>query len=185
LFIRCCLAALVVACHGTSAPPPAEVHSASPIELDEDGKVVARVVPGHPCRATVAGVELLVGGPPLIAQYGDTKWTAETKSNGTTFLANDRAVARIHANQLFDPQGIPLIKVLDDGGIVNGPGRLVRRAKVATQPVPRVVIEDLATHHESSVTGTQDIALAGLLAAPEASAEVRALTACHLLQGSK
>jgi hypothetical protein len=175
--------ALLVACQGDPAPAP-EAHSPSAIEVKTGDEIVARVVPGHPCRATVTGIELIVGGPPLLATYGEARWTAETMSNGTTFLKNDRPVARIHANQLFDSQGIPLIKVLDDGSIVNGPGRAVRRAKRGTNPT-RVVIEDLASHEETIVSGTQNVVLAGLFAASEPEPEIRALTACLLLLESK
>lgn len=155
----------------------------SAIEVIEGGKVTARVVPGHPCRATVGGIELLVGGPPLLAQQGDTRWTAETLENGTTFKSNDQPVARIHANQLFDAQGIPLIKVFDNGTIVNGPGRVIRTVRAAHEPVSRVVIQnaDKNAPGEVVVTNTEDIVLASLLAAPEPDPVIRGLAACHLL----
>jgi hypothetical protein len=188
--IRClCLwTSAVCACQGND---PAErsdkVPAAGAIEVIAGGKVTARVVPGHPCRATVDGVELLVGGPPLLAQVGDTKWTADTRENGTTFMSNDRPAARILANQLFDATGIPLIKVQDDGKIVNVQ-RVVRQATAEHDPVERVVIrgiEKWKNEPEVVVTNTDDTALAGLLAAPEADPTLRGLAACHLLQSSK
>jgi hypothetical protein len=164
---------------GASAPPAIEVNA----KVQGAKNTVARVTPGHPCRAEVAGVELIVGGPPLLSQEGDTEWTAETLANGTTFKSNDRPVARIHANQLFDAEGIPLVKVLDNGSIVNGPGRVVRKAVASHDPSPHVTITstDRKAPEEIVVTGTDDVVLAGLLAAPEPPPEIRGLVACHLL----
>jgi len=166
---------------GAPAPGPAAIEVTSKVEgVDATS---ARVVPGHPCRAEVAGVELIVGGPPLLSEQGDTRWTAETLANGTTFKSNDRPVARIHANQLFDAEGIPLIKVLDNGSIVNGPGRVVRKATASHDPAPHVTITstDPKAPEDTVVTGTEDVVLAGLLAAPEPGPEIRGLVACHLL----
>ncbi|MBA2541623.1 MAG: hypothetical protein H0V17_18410 [Deltaproteobacteria bacterium] len=163
------------------------------IEVMAEGKSIARVAPGHPCRATVAGIELIVGGPPLLATVGDTRWTAETASNGTTFKKNDQPVARIHANQLFDSQGLPLVKVTETGTIANGPGRVLRRATAVKGTPSRVEIRNLgkepapgspATPESVVVTNTDDIVLASLLAAPEAEPEIRGLVACHLLQAA-
>jgi hypothetical protein len=188
--IRCCsssLAAIAFACVACQGDPaPAAPISRPAIEVVVGGKVTASVLPGHPCRAKVAGVELLIGGPPLLSQQGSVRWTGETLTNGTTFRNNDRQVARIHANQLFDPQGIPLLRVMPDGSIVNAPGRVVRKAVAQTTPTPRVEIRDAEpTKHPETVvvTNTADIVLAAMLSANEAEAEVRALVACHLLLG--
>jgi len=149
------------------------------------GKVTARVTPGHPCRATVSGIDLIVGGLPLLAQDGDSRWTAETLENGTTFKNNDQVVARIHANQLFDADGLPIVKVLDNGTIANGPGRIVRKA-VASHTPSKVTITsaDPKTPEDTVVTGTDNVVLAALLAAPEPEPRVRALAACFLLLGA-
>jgi hypothetical protein len=189
---RFCLVATVVgACQGNE---PSSADKTAPgaagtgaIEVIVGGKVTARVMPGHPCRATVDGVELLVGGPPLVAQVGDTKWTADTRENGTTLMSNERPAARILANQLFDATGIPLIKVEDDGKIVNVQ-RVVRQATAEHEPAERVVIrgiEKWKNEPDVVVTNTDDVALAGLLAAPEADPTLRGLAACYLLQSSK
>jgi len=172
--------ALGAACQGSSRETAA---APSAIEVVSAGKVTARVVPGHPCRATVAGVELLVGGPPLLAQDGDTRWTAETLENGTTFKNNDQPVARIHANQLFDAEGVPLVKVLDNGTIANGPGRIVRKAVASRDPTPHVTITsaDRKVPGDIVVNNTEDVVLASLLAAPEPDPQIRALAACFLL----
>ena len=152
-----------------SEPPPAP----RPIEVrDALGEVTARVAPGHPCRATVDGIEMIVGGRPLIAQYGSARWTGEDAENGTTFKTDGRAVARIHARQLFDGEGIPILRVLPDGGIANAANQIVRTASATPTGV---TVGDL------TVTGTDDVVLAAMLSAREASPEVRALAACHFL----
>ena len=143
---------------------------------DAAGVVASRVVPGRPCRATVEGVELLVGGPPLVAQHGAARWSAEDAPNGTTFRKDGAAVARLHARQLFDAEGLPILRVLDDGRIANRASVIVRRA-VASSGGGTVAIGEL------TVAGTTDVVLAAMLAAPEAPPDLRAIVACHLLLG--
>lgn len=152
------------------APQPAaiEVRSAA-------GAVLARVVPGRPCRATVEGVELLVGGRPLVAQHGAARWSGEDAPNGTTLRKDGAAVARVHARQLFDAEGLPILRVMEDGSIANRASVIVRRATVAPAPANAVTIG------EATVTGTTDVVLAAMLAAPEAPPDVRAMVACHYL----
>lgn len=173
------------ACQGDPAPAAA---SRPAIEVFVGGKTVAKVTPGHPCRASInsrqgGAVEILAGGPPLLATVGDVRWTAESASNGTTFKKNDEEVARIHANQLFDGQGIPLIKVIDGGTIANGPGRVVRKA---TAVGGRVEITTMIKQpaDDAVVTNTDDLVLAAMLSAPEADPTIRGLVACHLLQAA-
>jgi hypothetical protein len=149
-------------------PPPVAAIEAR----DAANAVVARVVPGHPCRATVDGFELLVGGPELIAQVGADRWTGEDAENGTTLRKNDRIVARIHANQLFDENGIPLLRVMENGDIVDKANARVRTATVSGATVH---IGDL------TITGTTNVALAAFLTAREAEPSVRALAACRIL----
>ncbi len=174
--------AAVAACQGDPAPATAVARPS--IEVVAGTTTVAKVIPGHPCRVTIAGIDLQVGGPPLVATVGNVRWTAESGSNGTTFRKNDEPVARIHANQLFDAQGIPLVKVAEDGSIANGPGRVVRKATVVAGYAPKVEIKTMIKQaaDEATVTNTDDIVLASLLAAPEADPTLRGLVACHLLQ---
>ena len=156
-------------------PPPA-------IEVrDATGAVTARVVPGRPCRATVEGVELLVGGRPLVSQQGAIRWTGEDAPSGTTLSKNGAPVARVHARQLFDAEGIPLLRVLEDGSITNRASVVVRRA--APAPTGNAVTVGSATV-TATVTGTTDVVLAAMLAAPEAPPDVRAMVACHFLLGA-
>jgi len=169
------VAGIVGGCRGGGdpAPPPPPA-----IEVrDAAGSVTARVVPGHPCRATVEGVELLVGGRPLVAQQGAVRWTGEDAANGTTLKKDGAPVARVHARQLFDEAGIPILRVLPDGGIINRASVRVRSA--AASPTGNSVAIGAVT-----VTGTADITLAAMLAAPEAPPDLRALVACHFLLGA-
>lgn len=163
---------------GTAIEPPA-------IELRDQGAIVARVWPGSPCRAVVDGLELLVGhgeADSLVAQHGATRWVTEQGDNGTTFRRNDLEAARIHAHQLFDEHGAPLVRVLENGDIVNGAGQLVRQAKVTGTSVTITPVVNPGHPAEPIVvTGTTHIELAAMLSAREATAEIRALAACHFL----
>lgn len=156
------------------------------IEVRERGAIVARVWPGPPCRTTVDGLELIVGegeAGSLVAQHGTTRWMSEQGDNGTTFRRNDQEAARIHARQLFDEQGAPIVRVLENGDIVNGAGQLIRQAKVTGTSVtitPHVNPGQPAAE-PIVVTGTHHLELAAMLSAREATAEIRALAACHFL----
>jgi hypothetical protein len=173
--VRCLPITLLAACHGSTPTAPTAPRA---VEVrDTHGAMVARVTLGHPCRATVGNMELIVGGPPLVADEGSTHWTGEDAPNGTTLRQNGEAVARIHANQLFDAQGVPLLRVTGDD-IANGAGRILRTAIVVPDPNShRIVIGDLAV---AGLPGrSDDVALAAMLTASEASSEIRALAACH------
>ena len=170
LFRALAVALPVVGCQGAE---PSKPKPTAPIEvLDATKSVVARVVYGHPCRATVEGVEMLVGGPPIVAQLGADRWTGAKAENGTTFSKNDQVVARIHAKQLFGEGGIPIVRVLDNGDIADKSNALLRKAVANTNSV---TVGDL------TITGTTDIVLAAMLSAKEALPEVRALVACNYL----
>jgi hypothetical protein len=161
----------LVGCQGTDAPK-AQPQPTGIEVLDAERNVIARVVPGRPCRATVDGLELLVGGRPLVAQVGSDRWTGEDADNGTTLRKNDQIVARIHAKQLFDANGIPIIRVMDNGDIADKANAVVRKA---------VVTGNTVTIDSLTVTGTTDVAIAAMVTARETVAEVRALAACHYL----
>jgi hypothetical protein len=159
-------------CQGTDTSKAAPPKPTAIEVVDATKSVVARVVPGRPCRATVEGVELLVGGRPLVAQIGTDRWTGEDADNGTTLRKNDQIVARIHAKQLFDANGIPIIRVLDNGDIADKANAVVRKAVAAANAI---TIDTL------TVTGTTDVAIAAMLTARETVPEVRGLAACHYL----
>lgn len=153
------------------------------IELrDATGKVTARLTPGHPCRATVDGVEMLIGTQPLIAQVGDVRWTGDQAVNGTTIKRNDITVARIFPSDqpnetgMYTPEGVAIFRATASGikaDLISGAGAVIGSA---TQlPKGGIAIGDRV------LSGTDDLLLAALLSAPEASPEVRGLAACHRL----
>src|SRR5687768_16467394 len=158
-------------CQGGSTPPPPKGRPAIEVR-DASGAILATVQAGRPCRANDGGIELLVGGRPLVAQHGTDRWTGEDAANGTTLKKNDQVVARIHAKQLFDENGIPVIRVLEGGDIVDKANAVVRKA---TPRGGSVAIGDL------TISGTQDVVLAAMLTAREAVPEVRGIAACHYL----
>jgi hypothetical protein len=168
-------------CQGASpepTPPPRLV-----IEVRDSADVVATVTAGHPCRATIDGVEMIVGGRPLLAHRGGSRWIGKDAENGTTLEHNDVTVARIHARQLFDGEGIPLLRVMDGGDVVDRTARIVRTIGPVPGPVPALRIA--GGPRELIVTGlvpTPDhFALAAMLTAPDVGPELRALAACHYL----
>jgi hypothetical protein len=160
---------------GPKAPPAA-------IELREaDGKVTARIVRGQPCRATVDGLELLVGTQPLVAQLGDVRWSGELTASGTLIRRNDTVVARVYPDDqrnevgLYSADGIALFsaKIIGDkADLVSAAGAVVATSQKQAKGVKV---------GERTVTGTDDVLLAALLAAPDAPPEVRGLAACHRL----
>lgn len=177
--------ALVAGCQDTSARTGGrEVAPASPaIEVHAaDGTVTARIVAGHPCRATVDGVDVQIGGRPLVMMVGATRWSGTDDTNGTTLRRDDTQVARIYPADIspdqvavFDPQGIALVRVARQGetaSVASGAGAVLRTVHKAPNGF-RV--------GDMTVTGTNDLLLAAVLSAPEVGSEVRALAACHRL----
>lgn len=175
--------ALLVGCQGTSAkdrPPEAPVAG---IQVRAaNGDVIARVVAGRPCRATIEGQDLQIGGRPLVTMVGAARWTGRDDKNGTTLERDGTAVARIFPTEilptevaLFDHQGVALVRVKvtgDRAALVGGAGQLLR---TAIKTPTGITVGDL------TVTGTDDLLLAAVLSAPEALPEVRGLAACHRL----
>ncbi len=183
------VAALVAAaagCQSQSAAGSAPPETAPGIELrDARGKVLARVVPGHPCRATIDGIELLVGTQPLVAQLGDVRWSGTEATNGTTLKRNDEMIARIYPidqpgeTGLYTPEGVAMFRttiVGDKADLISGANAVI--GSVHKLPTGGIAIGD------RMITGTDDLLLAALLAAPEAPPEVRGLAACHRLSPS-
>ena len=173
-----CLSVAAVGCQTTDAPKPVPKTSAIEV-LDATHSVIARVVPGRPCRATVDGVELLIGSlgggrPGLVAQIGTDRWTGEDASNGTTLRKNDQIVARIHAKQIFNAEGIPIIRVTDDGDVVDTSNAAVRTVKKVGNQL-RISLP------VGQIEGTDNIVLGAFLSAREASPEIRALAVCQIL----
>jgi hypothetical protein len=182
----CCLPALA-ACQDpprqTTAPEPAAIQV-----RDGSGKTVAELRPTRPCRVTIAGSELIVGGPPLVATYGAAQWTGTSASNGTTFAKDGTAVARVFPvgdpaqAAVLDMQGIALVRIT-----VAGDKATV--ADASSVPVRNFLKTGTAIKSDSpalTITGTNDLILAALLGSSELQPEVRMLAACErvLVKGS-
>lgn len=152
------------------------------IEVHDGSQVTASVRTGRPCRATVGPIELIVGGPPIVSQLGETKWTGTTTPDAGTFLLrNDDRVARVFpvgdpaTAGIYDLQGVAQLRVAVTGDtalVTDGAGRqlraLARTNGAVTIDTPKL-----------SVTGTTDLVLAALISAPEIEPEVRMLAACE------
>lgn len=152
-----------------AAPKAIEVH-------DAKGAVTATVSADRPCRATVEGIELIVGTHPVVATVGAVQWTGDDDNGGTLIRRNGEPVARFAPGAdtlgLFDPNGIAIVRaMLADNAVrvVSGQGAVLR---TATRTSTGIAVGD------QTVTGTDDLLLAAVLAAPEARPEVRALAAC-------
>ena len=185
---RLCISiALLGACNGGSKQAaPAEV---TPIEVRDDQGVIAELMPIRPCRAKVGDQEMIVGGPPILSQLGETRWMGTTGSNGTTYEKDGQRMARLYpladATQaaVIDTQGVALMRVK-----VTGDKASVTDA--ATVPVRNLVKQEKSISVDApialTVTGTDDLVLAALLTAPELVPEVRMLAACErvLVKGS-
>jgi hypothetical protein len=179
----------------TAARPPA-------IELkDAKGQLIARVTPGHPCRAMVDEVELLVGTDPLVAQLGEVRWTGTTAANGITIKRNDEVIARVFPvdqrseTGLYTPDGVAMFRATisgDKADLISGAGAVIGSVKKLPtggisiyspqrDALLRGPAEPGLANGERVLTGTNDLLLAALLGATEAPPEVRGLAACHRL----
>jgi hypothetical protein len=179
------LAVAVLGCQGSSreqaqvTPPPPPV-----VEVkDAQGGVIASIRAGRPCRATIGPIELIVGGPPLVAQLGSTRWSGSAGPNGTTLVRDDERVARVFPvgdpaqAAVLDMQGIALARIAVEGDtarVSEASGRPVR-------DLARKAGEITVSEPALSITGTDDLVLAALLTAPELTPEVRMLAACERL----
>lgn len=180
------------ACQGASSAPPAQAAARATIEVrDAQGTLTAKITPGHPCRVALDGIDMQIGGRPLVAMHGSSRWTGEDAANGTTFRKNDEIVARIHAKQLFDDEGIPLLRVMDNGDIVDPTGRIARKATLIPAPgpgsTPEIAVTNAAGRRDFTLTGLtgtpDDLALAAMVTATSVPSELRALAVCHYLLG--
>jgi hypothetical protein len=177
--IRCICLLPLLGCQ-TKADPPA-VDPTVMVEVRDGTKVVASVRPGRPCRASIGPLEMIIGGPPLISQLGDTRWSGKGGANGTTleregdpvvriFPVNDRSTVGV-----FDLNGVAMLRAQ-----ATPAGATVSDA--ASRPLRMLAMtgSTIKTDHpELVVTGTHDVLLASVLTAPELSPEVRMLAACE------
>ncbi|MBV8763138.1 MAG: hypothetical protein JO257_37980 [Deltaproteobacteria bacterium] len=157
---------------------------------DDKGTSLAEIHSGHPCRATIGPVELIIGGPPLVAQVGNERWTGDTGENGTTLSRGVDKIARVFPIDdptqvsVLDNDGIATLRVKVSGGdatVSNAGGQMLRHLHTK---VSGEIVSDPAAF---TATGTKDLVLVALLSAPELQPEVRMLAACErvLVKGSK
>ena len=158
---------------------------------DSQGKSLAEMHSGDPCRATIGPVEMIIGGgPPLVAQVGNDRWTGEAASNGTQLSRGVEHIARVFPVNdptqvsVLDNEGIAMLRVQVSGGdasLSNAGGQRLR--SLHTKVGGEIVSDPVAF----TATGTNDLVLVALLTAPELQPEVRMLAACQrvLLKGSK
>lgn len=173
------LLALAMGCQGKKqAPPPEPV----PVQVrDSSGVLVAELKPLRPCRGSIGPVDLIVGGPPLLATLGDTRWTGASAANGTTLSRDGQAVVRVFpvgdatSGAVLDMQGVARARIA-----VSGQTATVSDA--ASVPVRNLKLGSTSITSDEptlTITGTQDLILAALLSAPELMPEVRIIAACE------
>jgi len=119
----------------------------------------------------------MIGTMPLVAQVGNSRWSGDDIDDGTTLRKDGTAIVRLRdladaSVEVFDPQGVAILRVSPDGEVADAHGDIVRRVE-ATPAALKIA--------DSVVTGTNDLALAVLVTAPELIPEVRALAACRRL----
>ena len=196
------LLAAVSACQSKSDAGARVAEAPPSIELkDAKGHVIARVTPGHPCRAMVDDIEMLVGTDPLVAQLGEVRWTGTTTTNGTTIKRNDEVIARVFPidqpseTGVYTPDGVAMFRATvsgDKADLISGAGAVIGSVKklptggISIETPQRAAVlrgpaEPGLAIGERVLTGTNDLLLAALLGATEAPPEVRGLAACHRL----
>jgi hypothetical protein len=178
VFRRLLLVALA-GCHGKKEAPPPEPVSVQ--VRDAAGVLVAELRPLRPCRGSIGPLDLIVGGPPLVATVGSTQWTGSAAPNGTLLSRDGQPIARVypvgdaHGAAVLDPHGVALVRIAVTGQTAvasNAAGVPVRNLK---SEAATITVDAPAL----TITGTHDLVLAGLLSAPELSPEVRVLAACE------
>ncbi|MDB4955466.1 MAG: hypothetical protein JWO36_3035 [Myxococcales bacterium] len=176
---RCLYVLALVGCQEKPKALPAP--SVTTIEVrDGAGRVLASLRVGHPCRATVDRVELFVGGPPLVSQHGDERWTGNHGPDGTLLLRDGTTVARVFPTDqpgelaVFDKSGVALVSVVatKDAASVSSGGHLIRQLARKGDAIS-------VDPPEFTISGTTDLILAAVLSAPELVPEVRGLVACE------
>jgi antitoxin (DNA-binding transcriptional repressor) of toxin-antitoxin stability system len=182
--ISICAVALAFGCRDRSpdAPP------APAIEISAAGSATMRIIPGHPCRATIEGVEMIVGGRPLVSQLANTRWTGDDAGNGTTLREDGSPVARLYPiddpakMSVFDPAGVPMIQVFAAGKnatVSDHRSEVIR--KIDATPTGFAILDMHSTSPVATATGTTDVVLVGVVTSPELTKQVRALAACSRL----
>jgi hypothetical protein len=166
---------------GCQAKAEQPAPAAPMIEVHDGTSVIASVRVGKPCRATIGPTEMIVGGPPLVSQLGDTRWSGSDGSNGTAIARDGVRVARVFpvgdaaSSAVFDPVGAALMRVHADGdkAVVSDTANHLLRT------LARAGSKITVDHPSLTITGTNDLVLASMLSAPELDPEVRMLAACE------
>lgn len=177
--MRSLLLTVLLGCQGKKeAPPPAPVA----VQVrDSSGALVAELRPLRPCRGSIGPVDLIVGGPPLVANLGGTQWAGSAADNGTILFRDGQPVVRVFQvsdpkdTAVLDMQGVALarIKATDVAAVVSN---------AASVPVRTLTVAGATITSDTpplTITGTNDLVLAALLSAPELTPEVRVLAACE------
>lgn len=182
-----CLTFLALAgCQGQKPAPPAE-----PVVVqakDANGKVIAELRAIRPCRARVDGNEMIVGGPPILSQVGNTTWTGSTGENGTTYSRDSDRIARVFPIRdpktaaVLDMQGVAKARI----AVTGDKATVTDASAAALRSLTKLGSTISIDAPPMTVTGTDDLVLAALLTAPELVPEVRMLAACErvLVKGS-
>lgn len=181
--LRSCWYLLVVLAGCKDAPskgsvpaPPAPV-----VVTDATGTTLAELRVSRPCRVTIGPLELIVGGPPLVASVGSTSWKGETETNGTFLLRDGERIARLypadHATKggVFALDGTAQMRV----EVTGDTARVQDRASIPVRELRHSGGTITVSEPAMTVTGTDDLILAALLSAPELVPEVRMLAACE------
>jgi hypothetical protein len=159
------------------APEPPKI-----VEVrDDHAATVARIQAGPPCRATFGGSELVVDAKSSLESAG-VKWTTEERGRDWAILKDGQLFARIVDSdedrsaghtEVIDPHGVAIVRVneLHQQITVANAGGVRLRAGAG---LPLAI-------GGMTITGTNDLRLAALVASPEVAPEVRALFACNAL----
>lgn len=184
--MRCCLLALLAALSGCQdksreAPPAPPAVLGDVKVVDPQGTVLAELKQIRPCRVTIGPQEMIVGGPPIQSTVGTTTWTGNDDVNGTTFTRDGERIARLfpladpHGGAVFDLHGAAQVRIKVTGQVAsveNKSGAMIRKLTLADGTIT-------ASDPALTITGTDDLVLAGLLSASELLPEIRMLAACE------
>jgi len=179
VYRRCILLLSLAACQAKDAPPPVP----RAIEArDGSGALVASLVPGRPCKVSIGlggALAMDVTGPPLAAEVAGVHWTGDHRDNGTTLARAGAMVARVYGHDstlsLFDPAGVPIVRLDERGGAVEVSDAGRRLLRHVTRKADAFTVDSPAL----TVTGTGDAELVALLVSPELQPELRMLAACE------
>ncbi|MFT3692596.1 MAG: hypothetical protein QM831_05615 [Kofleriaceae bacterium] len=154
-------------------------------DTSDHDRIVASVRIGKPCRATIGPNEMIIGGPPLVSQLGDTRWEGSAANDGVVLTRNTETFARFvdqtQALTVFDPTGTKMVSIAATATaatVTDGTNTQARTLALADNTIT-------VTKPQLKVTGTNDLVLASVLTAPELAPEVRMLAACERVLSQK